>query len=197
MLNRLILPTLALLTLAPAASADKFYLGSAEDAAKSSGSPRAIQGVLLEDDEESYTIRIEGGLVTIPRSLVYKIEKDGVTIADLENVENRQRESLAAADDARIAIQAAEREAREERLREIRQAEEDARIAAEQAYYDESRLNGGYDVPVYDPVLDVATGHQPWFMQDLIRQELGGFIRLELRKIHQQLQRKQLRIRLQ
>ena len=189
MLNRLILSTLALLTLAPAASADKFYLGSAEEAEKTSGSPRAIQGVLLEDAEESYTIRIEGGLVTIPKSLVYKIEKDGVTIQDLENVENRLRESLAAADDARIEIQAAEREARAERLREIR--EEQERID-----YDESQINGSdYDAPVYDPVLDVATG-QPWFMQDLIRQELGGFIRLELRKIHQRLQSKQLRLQL-
>jgi hypothetical protein len=192
MLNRLILPTLALLTLAPAASADKFYFGSAEEAAKTIGSPRMVQGVLVADDEDSYTIRIEGGVVTVPKSSVYKIERDGVTIEDIESVENRLRESLAAANDERIERQAAEREAREERLREIREAEEDAMIAAAQAYA--PQLDGhGRDVSVYDPIIHVATD-QPWFMQELIRQELGAFIRNQLRELHRKMQRKQLRI---
>jgi hypothetical protein len=83
------LALLAASLLAPHARADKFWLGSSETEknALPGSSPNCIEGVLLSEDQKSYQIRVVGGEIVIEKSLVYRIDKDGLTIDAIARAE--------------------------------------------------------------------------------------------------------------
>lgn len=183
--TRKILPVLVALTLAPAAFADKFYFGSPDAAARmAAGDADVVEGVLLREENGNYVIRVEGGELTVPKAMVYKVEKDGLTIANLEKLEGEIRASLTAANEARVAAQRADAAARMAELREVRAAEASLR-ASEDAAAPASEAGA-----IYDPILHRATElGLGGYVQDLARQELGGVLRARLRREMQRMQR--------
>ncbi len=64
---------LALCLVAP----DKFWL--AEPPTDATASPAVIVGVLLEESQSAYRLRVQGGEIWLPKSLVVRVEKDGLT----------------------------------------------------------------------------------------------------------------------
>ena len=111
MISKITLASLALALLAQPASADKFYFGSADDQKKTQGNAthdNFIQGVLLKEDKDSYTIRILGGEMQVAKSMVYKVDKDGLTVAQLEATEAGRKDALAQAETQRRQLIAAE-----------------------------------------------------------------------------------------
>ena len=81
-MNRILLPLLCAALLAPAARADRFHLGSAETADRmTDGEADVIEGVLLEETETTYRIRIAGGEIELAKSRVYKVESTALTVA--------------------------------------------------------------------------------------------------------------------
>lgn len=113
MMLRLSLAALATLAFHRPALADKFHFGPADDAKKmQAGTPQIVEGVLLKEENGMLEIRVEGGTITLAKAMVTKIEKDGLTVADLEKREKDTRDKLALADRKRGEIQAAEASAR-------------------------------------------------------------------------------------
>jgi hypothetical protein len=180
---RLALPVLGLLFLTPLARADRFHFGSAEDAAKVSEGHDVVVGVLLKEEDDNYVIRVEGGEVTVAKSAVHKIEKDGLTVADLEKREQDSRDRLAAANRQRNELVAAEAAAR---------ASEREAAAVEAAMTREPAAVEVVPQAGYDPILgryvdygaaDVVRGY--------VQSELGGVIRRhvlrELRDLRREL----------
>ncbi|MBK8098234.1 MAG: hypothetical protein IPK26_14070 [Planctomycetes bacterium] len=96
---------LAALLLAPAARADKFYLGTAEEAKKvaEGSNPTTIEGVLLAETDTHYHIRVVGGEVVLEKKGVFKVEKDAMTVADIVKVEKDLADKSAAEAKARDA----------------------------------------------------------------------------------------------
>lgn len=119
MIQRTLIASLALVAFSQPARADKFYVGSEDDAKKTVGNAadgNFIEGVLLKDDTENkvYVIRVLGGEITIAKDLVRKIDKDGLTVAQLEAKEKARAGDLAQANANRRQLQAAEASARRE-----------------------------------------------------------------------------------
>lgn len=111
-----LIPALLVL-LAQPASADKFYFASAEDQKKTVGNAAKesfVEGVLLKEDKDSYTIRILGGEMIVAKSMVIRIERDGLTVAQLEAREATRKDELARQENNRRQLQAAEAAARRE-----------------------------------------------------------------------------------
>jgi hypothetical protein len=113
---RLLPVSLVAFCLAAPAAADKFHLGSADDAKKlaEGSSPSVIEGVLLEEKDGNYVIRVDGGEIRLAKASVHKIEKDGLTVADLEKREKDASDRLAEANVRRSQLQAAEASATRE-----------------------------------------------------------------------------------
>ena len=174
MILRALLPTACAMLLAPDALADKFYFGKAEEAAKmTEGEPDAVVGVLLKEEGDNYVIRIEGGEMTVAKSMVYKVENDGMTVADIENLENGSRALLAQADQRRNELMAAEAAAT--------QAHRDAVMAAEaamteQTFQAEPAVIVAPQIPAFDPVLGVYQG-SGFLTNYYIQSDFGGIIR--------------------
>lgn len=101
---------LAALLLAPAARADKFYLGTAEEAKKvaEGSNPTTIEGVLLAETDTHYHIRVVGGEIVLEKKGVYKVEKDTMTVADIVKVEKDLADKGAAEAKAREAAKPTE-----------------------------------------------------------------------------------------
>ncbi len=111
MIPRIASASLVLALLAQPANADKFYFGSDDDQKKTVGNAandNFVEGVLLKEDKDSYTIRILGGEMNVAKSMVYKIERDGLTVAQLEAREAARMDALAQAENNRRQLQAAE-----------------------------------------------------------------------------------------
>ncbi len=111
-----LLPSLVLL-LTQHAFADKFYFYSAGDQQKTVGNAannNFVEGVLLKEDKDTYTIRILGGQMNIAKSMVTKIEQDGLTVAQLEAREAARMSALAQQDNNRRQVQAMEAAARKD-----------------------------------------------------------------------------------
>jgi hypothetical protein len=104
-----ILPyTLLALCLAAPAKADKFWLGDPADKRVAEGSqPNFVEGVLLAESAEGYHVRIVGGEVLLPKHLVFKVEKDTLTIDAIVQQEQAAAKGLAEADEARRTANAA------------------------------------------------------------------------------------------
>lgn len=186
-------------TLAAPAFADKFYVGpEGSDEKMTEGDASYIEGVLLEEKDGRYVIRTEGGVIELPKSQVRKIEKDGLTTAQLEQREGDGVDARREANALRVAILDADREARDEyragfaaaraRMRDAQIAEATARRIDRGEIVEAS--SGG---PIYDPVLDVAVGSAVDFeVGQIIRSQFGGLIRRSLQPQLREL-RRQLR----
>lgn len=147
---------LAAALIAPAAPADEFYVGSEETAAKMTedSSPDVIVGVLVDEDETFYHLRVEGGEMQLAKSLVYKVVEDDLTVARIEEAEAAAAERLAQANEERHQILAAS--ARRIEQLQARAAEASARRAEEEAA-GAAVTDAAYvpaPLPSYDPVVD-------------------------------------------
>lgn len=159
------LPLIAgvLLICAPA-KADKFWLTDPESQQSSAAgsSPSLIQGVLVATDDEGYHVRIVGGEVVLSKKIVFKIEKDGLTLDAIIKAETDSKQIGETANESRRAAQAAQ-----QHMRDVRVAEASASRPAKavEASSDRSAppMTGSFD-----PVLGVASGYNSQYakMQD-------------------------------
>ncbi len=159
---RLALVPLAALVFSPYASADKFHFLSDEETAKEEvdSIPDVIVGVLTAQDEENYTIRVEGGEIQVAIDMVVKIERDNLTVADLEALEAANAPAVAQADEARQQFLAAER-AESAAVRSEIIAMEAALIEAEIAAAADAVYMPGVppalqEASYYDPIIGVV-----------------------------------------
>lgn len=174
--NLLLITSLGLLSLAGPARADRFHLTSAERAGKmTEGSADAIEGVLQAEEGDLLVIRVEGGVMRLPRASVHRIEKTDLTVEDIEGREAAKAEELAAANRARRQLVAAERE-RTAQLRASRAELTEASTRRESVVVEASAPRA----EVYDPVLHVVVPVRAG--ADEVRKELGGLIRRDLQK---------------
>jgi len=83
--------------LQPSLLADRFHLASQQDASRATegSSPDAIEGVLLGEEDGMYRLRVVGGEMWLAKSAVQRIEKDALTVADIEAREKQQAEAAA------------------------------------------------------------------------------------------------------
>jgi len=82
--------------------ADKVYLRSSSQAAAIEGqAEEAIVGMVLSEEDGQVTIRVEGGTLVLAKAQIARIERGGLTEAQLEEREATMREALAAADQQR------------------------------------------------------------------------------------------------
>lgn len=97
---------LAALALAPLAKADKFWLEHPDQASTVEGSlPATIDGVLLEETDTQYRVRTVGGEIWLDKAGVFRVDKDGLTVEQVERTELQQADALAAATAERIEAQ--------------------------------------------------------------------------------------------
>ncbi len=139
------------------AQADKFYFQDPEAQAEGNAQA-ALVGVILDETDDHYVIRVMGGTITVAKSSIFKIEKDGLTEAQIQDQEEEQAEELAEADKQRRKAQAVEASAirsawaeakHRRRLEEIAAAEAAAEAAANARPVTKT-------IKVYDPVLHVV-----------------------------------------
>lgn len=149
------LPLLAAAALfAAPAKADKFWMSDpeAQQNAPEGSVPDYIEGVLLSEDETTYTVRVEGGELVLQKEDVFKVEKDDLTAESIREAEESSRDELAEADVARISAQ---RSARESRAAEA-SARRDARAAEASMTAEVVPMQS--PAPTFDPVLGVFGG---------------------------------------
>lgn len=175
---------LSSLTLAPSAHADRFYLGSQEDVdrmtAEEGSEPDVVEGVLLKEEGDNYVIRVEGGEITIPKAMVFKVDKDDLSVADLEGRENDAVGRLAEANAARQEMQAVALSEKLASYSNLRAAEAAAR--AEEARAVNAALltapGAAAGIGVYDPVLDISTQSAlDNVLLNSVRTETAGYLR--------------------
>lgn len=139
------------LALTNALKADKFYFDTPEDIAATKGNTegRMIEGVLLSETGETYTVRVAGGQMVITKSLVKRHVEDALTVAQIETRETEQADATARAETHRRQVQVAEASARRSSAPKTRPApKQDLLIRI-----DFHNLLPGYTFRAYDPVL--------------------------------------------
>jgi len=96
-MRMLLLAAAAAAALQPSLLADRFHLASQQDASRATegSSPDAIEGVLLGEEDGMYRLRVVGGEMWLAKSAVQRIEKDALTVADIEAREKQQAEAAA------------------------------------------------------------------------------------------------------
>lgn len=143
----------ALLFAVPA-KADKFWLSDPAEQAKAAegSSPDVIEGVLLEETDAGYRIRVVGGELILPKASVFKIEKDAMTAEAVAKAEVKAREASAAAD--------LERRTAQEQMRSTRRARAAEASARREARATDAAMSPAQASPAssYDPILGIATG---------------------------------------
>ena len=170
------------------ARADEFHFGTAERAAKmvEGSNPDMVRGVLIEQRGNNLVIRVVGGEISVPRSLVYKIVKDDLSVADIgaEEVANEGR--LADANARRLDNQTEEAAKRLARIREARrhQAELDAADAKRAAHQPADRGRS------YDPIIHRSIGPVlDHVVSGFIRKDYGGHLRRYVQRSMRELRR--------
>lgn len=96
-MRMLFLAAAAIAALQPHLLADRFLLASQQDASRAveGSSPDVIEGVLLGVEDGMYRLRVVGGEMWLAKSSVQRIEKDALTVADIEAREKQQAEAAA------------------------------------------------------------------------------------------------------
>ncbi len=156
MLRPLATTLLASLALASTASADRFFVGTPESEAKLAHGANYIEGVLIRTTDEEYVIRILNGEIRLPKSMVYKIEQDGLTVEQLEKREADRAATAAEANVRRAEARAEEAALREEEAIERARVEEEAPKTELTIVVDFQGALPGYRFKTYDPVLHRA-----------------------------------------
>lgn len=133
-------------------SPDKFWFEAPEAAQVEGSAPACVEGVLLDETDDAYHVRVVGGEVWLPKAQVVKVEKDRLTIQRIERAEQK------AAEDAAKAAAASPPATGEAGLDEI--AAEDAAPPCcdpqqELAVVEEFVEAAPVVPPYYDPVLHV------------------------------------------
>ena len=133
------------------AKADKFWLSdpAAQKGAPATSSPDLIHGVLLGEDADGYHIRIVGGEVVLPKKLVFKVEKDDLTLDAITKSEKDAAEALAAADKERALQQQVARKERQLKAAEAAAKRSETKPA-------EAAAPKAVAVDAFDPALGVA-----------------------------------------
>lgn len=148
------------------AYADTFWLSdpAAQKNAAEGSQPDVVRGVLIAESDEGYHVRIVGGEVILPKSSVFKIEKDDLSIDAIVKLEQDQADALAAADRERQMAQAAARRARQVAAVEASTTKAATSTTTEAVVVAEPE-------PSFDPVLGVAREsgaiNQPQLLRDL------------------------------
>ena len=94
------------LALSPVAKADKFWLQvPAQGEAVEGSLPAVIEGVVLDQTDSSYHLRIVGGEIWLNKDQVVRVDKDDMTVASIEKAEQDGAAALAAATSERISTQ--------------------------------------------------------------------------------------------
>jgi hypothetical protein len=175
---------IALALTAPCARADKFHFGSAAaDQKLHAGARDVVSGVLLREEDGLYIIRVAGGEVGVPKAMVYKVEKDDLTLAAIEREEQDQAQRLKTVNARRQAAEAAEATAREEARRQAAEAVLEAEKAHQAAearqdltiHIDFDGTLPDYMFTAYDAVIHRADPN--WLakrIEDLVRRELDA-----------------------
>lgn len=148
------LPLLAgALLLAAPAQADTFWLTNPKEQAKAAegSAPQVIQGVLLSTEDGHYRIRVAGGVVRLPTSAVFQIDKDKLDLDTIVAAEAAAKPESERADQQRRLMQQADRAARE-----VRFAEASARRSARAV--DAVAPARRAQAERFDPVLGVSSG---------------------------------------
>lgn len=157
MLLRTALTAVLLFTLTSSLAAQKFHFGPEDETGKTLGNAagRTIEGVIVAEDETTYTVRIVGGEMIVPKDTVTKVESTGITLANIETAEQEQAEQVADAEIRRQQIQAAEASAQRDYREAVRAAEpaEEKTLLIE---VDFQNLLPSYTFQSYDPVLHRA-----------------------------------------
>lgn len=139
------------------AKADKFWLAETSNTpANQASTPNFVEGVLMEETDGMYVLRVVGGEMRLPKSSVSKVEKDGLTIGAIEQAEKAAAEKLALQNRERELEQSAAKKARE-----IQVLEASARRSAKPADAVVAPAPDVPPAPVFDPVIGVARGVVP------------------------------------
>lgn len=94
----------AALLFTTAATADRIYFKASDGKTAAEGQAADyLEGKVLAESADSITVRVEGGEITVDRSLVSRVEKDALSVKDIEAKEAAARERLARAELARSA----------------------------------------------------------------------------------------------
>lgn len=150
--------TLAVLALAATVPTQTFYLGTEADhermTAIEGSTPATLVGALIGEDDTTYTLRVEGGEVTLPKDSVWKVEGSAPTLASIEESEAKARDDLAIAENQRQEFLARDREF----VRNLRADAAEASYRAEpELVLPEAEVAPEFvPLPAYDPVLGVA-----------------------------------------
>ena len=97
MLTRLALALLATWSCNADARADRFYFGCAETEQRMTTGCDSIEGVLVKNEAGVMEIRVVGGTITVPESMVYKVDRDLLTVKAIEAREERKARQRTAA----------------------------------------------------------------------------------------------------
>jgi len=177
----LVLIPMLSLAVSQQARADEFHFGSAETAAKmvKGSSPDMVHGFLIKQDGNNLVIRVVGGTISVPRSLVYKIVKDSLSVADIEEQEAATKEVLAEANTLRLEYQADEAAERLARLRENTRQ----RIELDAAQAEEAPQHPADRGLLYDPIIHRSIGPMlDYVVTSYIQKEFGGQIRRHVQR---------------
>ena len=97
-----ILAALSVFVLAPFARADKLWLKTDAPATQAEGqAPQCLVGVVSAETAEEYTLRMPGGTMVLAKSAVARIERDGLTLEQIEASERDMHKAAAEADSKR------------------------------------------------------------------------------------------------
>lgn len=130
------------------AKADKFWLSDPAAQKEAGAAPDLIHGVLLAEDAANYHIRIVGGEVVLSKKVVFKVEKDDLSVDAIVKAEKDGAETRALANKERELQQEIARKERQLKAVEASAKKSDSKpvdAAAPKA----APLEG------YDPVLRV------------------------------------------
>jgi hypothetical protein len=160
-----ILPfVLGILLLQVPAHADKFWLSDPAAKPAEGSVADVVHGVLIAESDEGYHVRVVGGELILPKSSVWKIEKDDLSIDAIVKTEQDQADQLAAADRERQMAQAAARRARD--VRAVEASASKAVDAAARATEPAVEPQPQFD-PVVGVVPEVGTMNQPALLREL------------------------------
>lgn len=168
--------------------ADEFHFGSADAASKMAEGSNAdmIRGVLQRREGNMLVIRIVGGEIMVPRSSVYKIVNDDLSVADIVDYEMASAQQLAEANQARLKQQADEAAERLGRIRDAR-AREAELDSARTINVEEMEFSAPSS---FDPIIGIDTGSEGDFAASLAMQkELGGYLRRHIQRSMRSLRR--------
>lgn len=96
--TNLLLTSVCLAVFASPALCDKVFFKATAQAKTAPGeAPDYIEGKVTSESDKEVTIRVEGGTITVTKDQVLRIERDALTVKDIEAKEAASRERLAAA----------------------------------------------------------------------------------------------------